>query len=679
MKTVSCDEIRLMDAFASPISGPFADTLRAGAGLSFSHSGLSHAQVLDRLRIVEDVRDDSNPGYPKRRVHLEDSENGLCVTVEYNVHAAHRAVVYGATLHNGGARNIEQVRQLRSYDLTVASLEKVGDPRLHTIGGGLTDYFYPPLAYRLQQWHLLGPTQTSIDSGPTGRGSNKDMPFFFLEDGDRCAGIYGGIEWSGIWHIRFVRRDEPKQVHYGHLGPDKSLWIEGGMDEVDFLLRTGETFCMPRVLLGFYDGCIEKGRNALRRFISDWAPQLADGTPMPQTQATPGGYCEPTESTTDARCRAHAAANAQIGVEYYVIENWFESLAHRPDTRATGATGAARGSWEPDTARFADLEDCARFVRSQGMKFGLWTDIEVAHAESRVAREHPQWILYLEGNPVGLVNMGLPEAQDWAIGVYDRLVERYGIEWIFYDNNINPGPYWQAHEAPHRRGWMQHDYIRGVWRMWDETRRRHPNVVIENCSSGGRRIDLGTVGRAHCNVISDQFRHPDSIRYQFSGANTVLPGDRLKSIICVGLDHYPDYVFHSNFGGLVSITEGIESWSAQMKQQARQHLDVYKSIRRYLSKDYYSLFGQPQSLEAWDGWQFHDPQSDEGFFLLFRVRSPQEQASARLRALDAGAKYLLTDPYSGKEQVAAGGELIERGLLVSLPPNGSRLLCYRRR
>ena len=671
----ACD-VQLTDAFGPPIPGRFPEALQAGPGLSFSHSGLTHQEVLCRLRLTEGVRDESDPGHPRRQVRLEDPENGLQVTIEYTTYPVHHAVVYGATLHNGGRRNIEHLHALRSYDLIFAPLQEVGAPKVHTIGGGVTHFSYPPLAYRLQEWHLLGPTQMSIDSGPSGRSSNKDLPFFFIEDGDSSSGIFGGVEWSGLWHIGFSRRDEPSQVHYGHLGPDKSLWIEGGMDDVDMLLKTDETYHMPRVLLGFYEGSIQDGRNALRRFNSYWAPDLADKTPMPLIQATPGGYICPTEMTTDEQCRAHAAANAEIGVEHYVIENWFESLAGRPES--WGATGAARGSWVPDPERFPDLKGFADFVRANGMKFGLWTDMEVAHAESRVAREHPEWVLYLDGDPWGLLNLSLRGAQDWAIATYDRLVGDYGVEWIFYDNNISPAPYWTAHEQPQRRGRMHHDYIRGVWRVWDETRKRHPSVVLENCSSGGRRIDLGTVARAHCHVISDQFRHPDSIRCQFSGANTVLPGDRIKSIICAGFDDYPDYGFQSNFGGLVSISEGVEHWSPEQRKRARRHLDVYKSIRRFLSKDYYPLFPQPRSLEEWDGWQFHDPEADEGFVLVFRVQSPRESASPRLCGLCTESEYVLTDPYAGEEETASGSALDNGGLHVALPLDGTRLLCYRR-
>ncbi len=159
----------------------------------------------------------------------------------------------------------------------------------------------------------------------------------------------------------------------------------------------------------------------------------------------------------------------------------------------------------------------------------------------------------------------------------------------------------------------------------------------------------------------------------------MLPGNRIKSIICTGLDDCPAHVFHANFGGLLSISEGVEEWSPESRRRARQHLDAYKSIRRFLGADYYPLFPQPRSLEEWDGWQFHDLDGGEGFVLSFRARSPQEAANARFRGLDPRREYLLTDPYSGEEVVAAGRALEREGVVVSLPVDCTRLLRYRPR
>jgi alpha-galactosidase len=667
---------RITELLPTPPKAKLPSVLSPGWGFSLSHSGLKNEEVMSRLGYLsqEQFHDGEREAL---RVNLEDPTSGLYVVVEYVLYPEHAALVYGAQIRNQGRRNIEHLTSLLSYDLLFQPLQAVGDPSLQTCAGGGAFEIFPPPAWQLKNVRQFGPGTITLESGSTGRSSNDQLPFFILEAGDGESGLFGAIEWSAFWQLMFARRDEPQPIHYGRLGPNKSLSVLGGMTHVDLTLKTGESFHMPRVLLGFYDGILDHGRNALRRFLNDWAPSYPAGVPRPHVQATPGGYLIDTEPTNDAECRAHAAANAEIGVEYYCIENWFQSLAGRPETRAGGATGACRGSWFADRERFPDLKGFSDYVRSKGMRFGLWTDMEVAHSESIVAREHPDWILYVPGSASGLLNLAIPAAQDWAIETYDRIVKDYGVEYIFYDNNINPTRYWEVNEAPSARGRLQHDHVRGWWRVWEETRLRHPNLVLENCSSGGRRIDLGTFKRAHFHVLSDQFRYPDAIRYQFSGANFFLPGDRMKSLICFGQRVSSDYIFHSNFGGLMSITEDVHHWTSEERAKAKSHIAAYKAVRHLLGKDFFPLFPQPMALEAWDGWEFHDSDTNEGFALVFRSRSPQEDVRIRLRGPRLGEKYSVEDPYSGRREIFDGKRLLEEGISLKLPLNGTRLWTYR--
>ena len=233
--------MNLLAAFTKLPPGQFPRHLEEGPGVSFSYAGLSHNEVLSRLKVTSDRFDDSDPDHPTRRVQLTDTTIGLDVTLEYVYYPEHAAVVYGASLKNNGHGVIEHVGALRSYDLVFEPLQSLGNPTVHTLGGGVTHMLYPPMAYRLQESYIAGPNVLTIDSGPSGRSSNKDLPFFYIEDGERTSGLFGGIEWSGLWHFDFIRKDEPHQIHYGQLGPDKSLSVQGGMDEVDLNLLPGET------------------------------------------------------------------------------------------------------------------------------------------------------------------------------------------------------------------------------------------------------------------------------------------------------------------------------------------------------------------------------------------------------------------------------------------------------
>jgi alpha-galactosidase len=669
---------RATDLFLGPVPGKFAATILPGLALSFSHSELKNAECMNRLELVQEEEDKSADGHKVRRIKLKDREQGLLASLEYTIFPEYHAIVYGGRIENIGLQNVDHLTRLLSYDLEFKPLQKIGDPSIHITKGGAAFNFYPPAAWTVREQRLFGPGEIILDSGPTGRSSDVELPFFVVEDGDRSSGIFGGIEWSSLWHLEFKRQEGPPEEQYGAWGPDKSFIIRGGISNVDLSLRPGETFFIPRVLLGFYEGSFDEGRHLLRRFLNAWSPPLPSGAPHPHVQATPGGAFTTQSKTVDDVVRRHAAACAELGVEYYCIEQWTPWYPYSSENpQSSEMSGWSRGSWVPDLVRFPDLKAFADYVRSLGMQFGLWTDIEVARAGSLVQRQHPDWVLYLPSGGDGLLNFGLPQVQQWAVATYDQLIENYGLKWIFWDNNIDPAPYWEVNEPAHRRGWLQHGHIRGVWAVREALLKRHPDVLLENCSSGGRRIDLGMLKRAHFHVLSDQFWYPDAIRYQFSGADLFLPADRIKSIVCAPRSPLENDVFHSNFGGLLSVTQNIEAWSPQEKEAAKRHIAVYKSIRHLLKGEFYPLFPQPQSTRAWDGWQFHDPKSGEGFALAFRADSPQATGSLRLSKLESGRRYLLQDPYNKREQTVIGRTLMETGIAVKVAPRSTTLWKYR--
>jgi hypothetical protein len=71
-------------------------------------------------------------------------------------------------------------------------------------------------------------------------------------------------------------------------------------------------------------------------------------------------------------------------------------------------------------------------------------------------------------------------------------------------------------------------------------------------------------------------------------------------------------------------------------------------------KDFYPIFN-PQRITDYDGWQFHDPEKDEGFFMVFRSQSPEESITIRPGGLTPGKKYWMTDIDTGNTEEITGG------------------------
>jgi hypothetical protein len=94
--------------------------------------------------------------------------------------------------------------------------------------------------------------------------------------------------------------------------------------------------------------------------------------------------------------------------------------------------------------------------------------------------------------------------------------------------------------------------------------------------------------------------------------------------------------------------------------------------------DFYRLTPDTRALHAWEGWQMHDPETGSGVVALWRSEAPASQIRVRLRDLDPSRTYTVTDLYdaAGRPQ-ALSGDVLARGLDVSVPPMGAALRTYR--
>ncbi|WP_460634028.1 alpha-galactosidase [Leifsonia lichenia] len=184
-------------------------------------------------------------------------------------------------------------------------------------------------------------------------------------------------------------------------------------------------------------------------------------------------------------------AASRVGVERIVLDDgWF--AGRRDDTNGLGDWTVDAEVWPNGLWPLVDA------VREHGMQFGLWFEPEMINLGSRLAHEHPDWIL-APSDGVGaairhqyVLNLAHPDAWEHILGRIDALVGEYGIDYIKWDHNR------ELHEAALRNDRDRagvHEQTLALYRMLDELKRRHPALEIESCASGGGRIDLGILER----------------------------------------------------------------------------------------------------------------------------------------------------------------------------------------
>ena len=531
--------------------------------------------------------------------------------------------------------------------LLIETNARGAQPELIKCRGGLTGVRGSDVGFTVERIALndtSGPVGLTVTGG---RSSNGDLPLFQVHDPTLEAGIYVGIGWPGQW-----------VAEVGAARKSGQFRLRAAMPNIHLRIPPGERIITPRILLGAYRGGERAGGNALRRIIYEhYTPLLGGRKPLPPISFN--HWFTMGNDINEARMLATAQAAANLGLEYFVIDaGWFE-----------GGFPDGVGNWTIDKAKFPNgLGPISDFVRGHGMKFGLWFEPERVAAGTRIAREHPQWV---HGN---LLWLGNKEAQDWVIDLIDTYAREYHIEWIRYDFNMDPLHEWDKLDTPETRGLAQIRHMMGLYRVLDELMRRQPTLLIEGCSSGGRRIDLETVARAHTFWKSDHTRDIPVLRFQVTGGNLFLPGNFLNLNL---LFPAKPHEYHSLFGGPLGFGIKFAEMSQEQLDDIKQQIAQYRTIRRYLVEDYYPLFEQDLDEGTWTGWQFHDPADGSGILVAIRKpRSPYSGATLKLHDIDQARRYRLTEITTG-EAFDVTGQQLAQGFEAALPEApGSRVWHY---
>lgn len=286
-----------------------------------------------------------------------------------------------------------------------------------------------------------------------------------------------------------------------------------------------------------------------------------------------------------------------------------------------------------------------------------------------------------------LLNLGNPEARQWLTDHIDRLLTEQGIDLYRQDFNMDPLAYWHGNDEPDRQGITEIKHVTGYLAYWDELRRRHPNMLIDSCASGGRRNDLETMRRAVPLWRSDYAYEPIGHQGMTYGISLWLPYHGTGTVASAAAPYYgggftavEPYAFWSN--AAPSLGSGIDVRVRQIDYHALRRLhNQWRQISPCYYGDFYPLTPYSRQKDAWIAWQFDCPERGEGMVQAFRRQdSPQAAAQYRLFGLEPDAWYQVGEPGGVAVLERTGRELMEQGLPVTIPDKpGAAVLAYQRR
>lgn len=666
--------------------GVFAKAALEGAGFSFKYGGHAVGPEFSG-EWQQTFADDKKSGTAKT---VLTHASGLVVTREMRVFPGVNAVEYRISFKNSSKSTLSPVSEINALNLAFGEAVLYGNCVV-SFGGGLANRILPSRSFAVRKNCFVPtvPEAGMVELGTEGgQSSNKDSPFFFIQNDSKQEGMFVAFGWSGQW-TALAGVNIPREG---------ILNVRAKIPGIEIALEPGEEIKGPTVLVGLYQGALTDGSNRLRRLIRDvYTPKLAGKRYLPV--ATYDTHWGTKSHFDEALLKKQADTAAALHQEYFLLDSgWY---AGKKWMDSVGNWDLIHPSKLPN-----GMKPVADYVQSKGLKFGLWFEPERVALGTQLAKDHPDWILWENGNKpwvsrgawmqdlygkthpevfeqeYGVVDFGRPEVQQWARELLDRYIRAYGLKYIRWDFNIEPLAYWDAHDKPGRRGISQLRHVQGFYSVVDWIREHHPDVLLDNCAAGGRRIDLETARRFHTNWMDDWPVDPTIIQFTLFGANQFLPGN--YHYVSYGLPTYQrdftskDFNFQSLFGGAFGISDRVDVWPESLVQMARVHVDAWKELRRYLVEDFYPLSDQPRDAESWSGWQFHDPADQSGFLQAFRMKTSDAVHRFPLHKLDPRVVYRFTDVYSKKAFEVTGAKAMTEGLEFNLAPMSSRVFTYKK-
>jgi alpha-galactosidase len=507
-----------------------------------------------------------------------------------------------------------------------------------------------------------------------GRPSNSTMPYWNLDAGGQ--GTIFAVGWPGQWAAHF------------HATATGQLRIKAGQERTRFHLEPGEEVRSPLMALLFWRGDRQRGHNLWRSWLlARNLPRTRDGLPPTQLVACSSHqFNEMLEANEE---------NQKLFIDRYLEERlplrywWMDAGWY-----VNNGSWVNTGTWQVDPQRFPrGLRAITDHARAKGIKSIVWFEPERVTPGTWLYEQHPEWLLS-DGPPdpakpadkkQRLLNLGNPEARRWLTDHIDGLIRDQGIDLYRQDFNIDPLSFWRAHDAPDRQGITEIRYVTGYLAYWDELRRRHPDLIIDSCASGGRRNDLETVRRSVPLLRDDHLFEPIgqqahtyglSFWLPYHGTGTLVGPSRLFNLPAGKVDVN---MFRSHMAPSVNACWDVRRNDLDYDTLRRLSAQLLKIQPCYLG-DYYPLTPYSRAKEAWVAWQFDRPDLGDGVVQAFR----HDQATAatlrcRLQGLVPQAKYRVTDLDQEGSRLVSGRELQESGIEIALSDRpAAAVVCYSR-
>ena len=489
-----------------------------------------------------------------------------------------------------------------------------------------------------------------------GSSSPQHQPFFALMSPDTSevrGEVYG---FHLIYSGNFLAQTECDQ--FGNIRAQIGIHPETFCWE----LAPGETFCTPEAVLNYSGGGLNTmSQNFHTLYRRHLFPTSYAGKERPiLLNSWEGMYYD----VSLEKIAEQSALAGKLGMELFVLDDgWF---------RAGNDSRSSMGDWTCNEKKLpGGIHAAAEIVRQNGLKFGLWFEPEAVSQKSGLYEKHPDWALHIpgygltEGRHEYLLDLTREDVRTYLKDMLDSYLRDGEIDYIKWDMNRPLTEVNSALLPPEKKGETFHRYILGLYDILEWLKTSYPNLLVEDCSSGGARFDPGMLYYVSQNWASDNTDAFDRTLIQF-GFSLIYPPEVIGAHVSIAPNHQTgrttplDTRYQAarlfNLGYELDLTKCTEDEKEAIRRQTEEHKEERSRLldgtffRHDVPNDNYVMWSVVTEDEclAVIFQKFFDPLCSHGRF--------------RLLGLSPDADY--TDIKTG--EIYGGDELMQIGVTVPL-------------
>ncbi len=431
----------------------------------------------DEIRKPKEMKDYPNPREAEEELVITfvDEKMGARIHLHYITYK--NSAIFGRYLE------IENFGEEEIRIQKAASLQLILDDKgyeMVTYYGGWADEFHENVS-------PITHVRTVIDS-LTGSSSARHNPFFYVRQ--KGASVDSGETYAFNLIYSGNHFEEAELTTYG------KIRIQTGISSICFeeRLPKGGSFTTPLAIMAYSN----KGQNGITKFMHEFVndhvvPARFQGKDkLIDYNSWEGSGTKFKEKDIHSLMKKAAS----IGVELFVLDDgWF---GHRNDD------STSLGDWVTDKKKLPHgIDGLANYAHKLGMQFGLWFEPEMISPDSDLYRAHPDWAIQdgIHEPSLGrhqlVLDLRKQEVQDFIVEVFDKFLGSGKVNFVKWDYNRN------ISDIPAGDGAFYHNYILGLYKVLKRLDERFPDVLFQNCASGGNRCDLGMLSFFPLTWVSD--------------------------------------------------------------------------------------------------------------------------------------------------------------------------------